>query len=214
MNRSWPSETAFAAAVTAFRLLNRSFKTHINRKLMIEILAEPDTVRITDEDRANGTKIRDYYSKRGLVKILGSDNNTWDQKMITAASSERIDFRDLGLVAFTPESYRRDIRHETAQSRIQWADQTIDWAPESVITFRGEVVRSIFSTKWQQYYVTVLTDANKLVLFPTRKIFNLGDVVQCTGTVRDVVDGNVARIRRPSTALVQAAPVPSYYMEA
>lgn len=213
MNRSWLSETAFAAAVTAFRLLDRSFKTQINRKLMIEILAEPDTARITEEDRATGAKIRDYYSKRGLVKILGANNNDWDQKLIAASSSESIDFRDLGLVAFTPESYRRDLRREIAESRIQWADQTIDWEPESVITFRGEVVRSIYSTKWQQYYVTVLTDTNKLVLFPTRKIFALGDQIQCTGTMRDVVDGNVARIRRPSTALVQDAPVPSYSVE-
>lgn len=189
-------QLAFQAAAAAYRLLDRKFKTQTNRGLMIQILRDrPD--RILPEDITLGDQIRDYYQSRGLVRILEDIKNEYERKLIQAATNDTVDYRELGLIAFTPEGYQRDSRRENAENKLRWADQNIDWNPEDSIQFRGEIVKCVFSTKWSQYYVTALTADNKLVMFPSRVNWTLGDQITGQGTIKGIVDQNVARIRRP-----------------
>lgn len=196
MHQQFDSRQAFHAATAAYRLLDRKFKTQTNRGLMIQILRDqPD--RILLEDITLGDQIRDYYQSRGLIRMLEDIKNDFERNLIQAATNNTVDYRALGLIAFTPEGYQRDSRRENAENKLRWADQNIDWNPEDSIQFRGEIVKCVFSTKWSQYYVTALTADNKLVMFPSRVNWTLGDQIKGSGTVKSIVDQNVARIRRP-----------------
>lgn len=191
------SRNAFHAAVAAYRLLDRKFKTQINRNLMIKLMSSDDQSEISPEDIALGDQIRDYYQSRGLVRLLEDINDDFERNLIQAATNDMVDYRAMGLIAFTPEGYLRDTRRENADNKLRWADQNIDWNPEDQIQFTGEIVKCVFSTKWAQYYVTALTAENKLILFPSRVNWTLGDQIKGSGTVKGIVDQNVARIRRP-----------------
>lgn len=196
MRQQFDSRQAFHAAAASYRLLDRKFKTQTNRSLMIQILRDrPD--RILPEDITLGDQIRDYYQSRGLIRMLEDIKNDFERNLIQAATNNTVDYRALGLIAFTPESYVRDTRRENADNKMRWADQNVDWNPEDTIEFTGEIVKCVFSTKWSQYYVTALTTENKLVLFPSRVNWTLGDQVKGSGTVKSIVDQNVIRIRRP-----------------
>lgn len=200
MTSQFDAREAFHAAAAAYRLLDRTFKTHVNRSMMVRLISqecEQSEQRILPEDAELGDRIRDFYQSRGLVRMLETVTNDFERQMLQAAAKPMLDWRDLGLVAFMPKGYERDFRQETAAGKMRWADAASDWTPGDKIQFRGEVVKSVFSTKWRQYYVTALTEENKLVLFPSRDNLAVGDRVEGTGMIKGVVDENVTRLRFP-----------------
>jgi hypothetical protein len=176
-----PSESA-----TAVQLKRKS-----NRNIMMEALENP--FMITDEDRVAGeaclkflqndltfralqNKLTDF--DRGVIKITA-----WFDRFFPQAHK-----LELATVACLPNSHQRALKRIEEQDRI---NQTAGYigAVGDKVTVNVDIVRCVFSQKWNTYYATAVTDKNKTVFFAIREPLNTGTLLSVQGTVKSHRDG-------------------------
>jgi hypothetical protein len=57
------------------------------------------------------------------------------------------------------------------------------------VTVNVDIVRCVFSQKWNTYYATAVTDKNETVFFSIREPLNTGTLLTLRGTVKAHRDG-------------------------
>jgi hypothetical protein len=176
-----PSESA-----TAVQLKRKS-----NRNIMMEALENP--FMITDEDRVAGeaclkflqndltfralqNKLTDF--DRGVIKITA-----WFDRFFPQAHK-----LELATVACLPNSYQRALKRIEEQDKI---NQTAGYigAVGDKVTVNVDIVRCVFSQKWNTYYATAITSNNETVFFAIREPLNTGTLLSVQGTVKAHRDG-------------------------
>lgn len=191
------TSTVFAVAFSAFRALGNQYvkagtytsdadgkmvPAQSNRDLMAQLLADQST--LTDFDREMGEKIRTHY--KGLMfKILGGKVlNEFDAKALALANGETVSERDLGTVAYLPQGYERATVRQSVEDRIADARGGHIGQVGDKVSFKGEVVRTVFSQQWMCYFVTVITDGDQVVFFSNKSNPEVGSKIACQGTVK------------------------------
>ena len=177
----WPSETA-----TAMQLNRKS-----NRNIMMEALE--NSFMITDEDRAAGVECLKFISNDMTFRALQNKLTDFDRSVmkITAVTdrffpqSHRL---ELATVACLPNSHERALKRITEQDRI---NQTAGYigAVGDKVTVNVDIVRCVFSQKWNTYYATAITSNNETVFFSIREPLNTGIRLAVQGTVKAHRDG-------------------------
>jgi hypothetical protein len=176
-----PSESA-----TAVQLKRKS-----NRNIMMEALENP--FMITDEDRVAGeaclkflqndltfralqNKLTDF--DRGVIKITA-----WFDKFFPQAHK-----LELATVACLPNSHQRALQRIAEQDRLNQTAGLIGAVGDKV-TVTVDIVRCVFSQKWNTYYATAITANNETVFFAIREPLNTGTTLSFRGTVKAHRDG-------------------------
>jgi hypothetical protein len=166
-------------------------KRKSNRNIMMEALENP--FMITDEDRVAGeaclkflqndltfralqNKLTDF--DRGVIKITA-----WFDRFFPQAHK-----LELATVACLPNSYQRALKRIEEQDRI---NQTAGYigAVGDKVTVTVDIVRCVFSQKWNTYYATAITSNNETVFFAIREPLNTGTLLSVQGTVKAHRDG-------------------------
>ena len=191
------TSTAFAIAFAVFRAVGNeyvkagSFTTNSegkmvpqqsNRELMVQMLADQST--LTDFDREMGEKIRTHY--KGLMfKILGGKVlNEFDAKALALANGETVNERDLGTIAYLPQGYERATVRQSVDERLADARGGHIGQVGDKVSFKGEVVRTVFSQQWMCYFVTAITDNDQVVFFSNKSNPEVGSKIAAQGTVK------------------------------
>lgn len=191
------TSTVFAVAFAAYRAVGNEYvkagsftsnsegqmvPQQSNRDLMVQMLADQST--ITDFDREMGEKIRTHY--KGLMfKILGGKVlNEFDAKALALANGETVSERDLGTVAYLPQGYERATVRQSVEDRIADARGGHIAKIGDKVSFKGEVVRTVFSQQWMCYFVTVITDGDQVVFFSNKSSPVVGSKITGQGTVK------------------------------
>jgi hypothetical protein len=177
----WPSETA-----TAMALSRKS-----NRNIMMEALENP--FMITDEDRSAGAECLKFIQNDMTFRALQNKLTDFDRSVmkITAVTdrffpqSHRL---ELATVACLPNSHERALKRIEEQDRI---NQTAGYigAVGDKVTVTVDIVRCVFSQKWNTYYATAITANNETVFFSIREPLNTGTTLTFRGTVKAHRDG-------------------------
>ena len=177
----WPSESA-----TAMQLKRKS-----NRNIMIEALDNP--FMITDEDREAGEACLKFISNDMTFRALQNKLTDFDRSVmkITAVSDRffpQAHKLELATVACLPNSHQRALKRIEEQDRI---NQTAGYigAVGNKVTVDVDIVRCVFSQKWNTYYATAVTDKNETVFFAIREPLNTGTLLSVQGTVKAHRDG-------------------------
>jgi hypothetical protein len=172
----WPSENA-----TAMALSRKS-----NRNIMMEALENP--FMITDEDRVAGAECLKFISNDITFRALQNKLTDFDRSVIkiTAVTdrffpqSHRL---ELATVACLPNSHERALKRIAEQDRINQTAGYIGTVGNKV-TIDVDIVRCVFSQKWNTYYATAVTANNEAVFFSIREPLNTGTLYTVQGTVK------------------------------
>ena len=176
-----PSESA-----TAVQLKRKS-----NRNIMMEALENP--FMITDEDRAAGEQCLKFISNDMTFRALQNKLTDFDRSVmkITAVTDRffpQAHRLELATVACLPNSHQRALKRIEEQDRIKQTAGYIGAVGDKV-TITAEVVRCVFSQKWNTYYATAITANNETVFFAIRQPLNTGTTLSFRGTVKAHRDG-------------------------
>ena len=176
-----PSESA-----TAVQLKRKS-----NRNIMMEALENP--FMITDEDREAGEACLTFLQNDLTFRALQNKLTDFDRGVIkiTAWSGQffpQMHRLELATVACLPNSYQRALKRIEEQDRINQTAGYIGTVGDKV-TVNVDIVRCVFSQKWNTYYATAVTDKNETVFFAIREPLNTGTLLLVQGTVKAHRDG-------------------------
>ena len=176
-----PSESA-----TAVQLKRKS-----NRNIMMEALENP--FMITDEDRSAGEACLKFISNDMTFRALQNKLTDFDRSVmkITAVSDKFFPDThrlELATVACLPNSHTRAMKRIAEQDRLNQTAGYIGTVGDKV-TVTVDIVRCVFSQKWNTYYATGITANNETVFFAIREPLNTGTTLSFRGTVKAHKDG-------------------------
>jgi hypothetical protein len=158
---------------------------------MMEALENP--FMITDEDRVAGAECLKFISNDMTFRALKNQLTDFDRSVIkiTAVSDKffpQAHKLELATVACLPNSYQRALKRIEEQDRINQTAGYIGTVGDKV-TVDVDIVRCVFSQKWNTYYATAVTSNNETVFFSIREPLNTGTLLSVQGTVKAHRDG-------------------------
>jgi hypothetical protein len=197
-----PAEQAWAAAHTAWRLNGNLYLKavtvdsgmHSNKEIMMRIVTETPE-EITDEDRKQGQSARGRLGSAISLRLLKGETLTeWHTMQARLCNLETfVTAHDLAVLASFPQSYHKMLADDSAQDRLsQCAEQAVG---EGRVQLTVEVVKSVFSQKWDCWFVWAVDENNHAVMFSYREEVESGTSLDIVGTVRDF-SNRLSRLNR------------------
>ena len=177
-----PSESA-----TATQLKRKS-----NRNIMMEALENP--FMITDADRQAGAECQRFIQNELTFRALKNQLTDFDRSVmkITAVTERffpQAHRLELATVACLPNSHQRALQRIADQDRLNQTTGAYIGAVGDKVTANVEIVRCVFSQKWNTWYASAITSRNEQVFFAIRENHNAGTHLTVQGTVKAHSDG-------------------------
>ena len=160
-----------------------SYKT--NRQIIDELLK--DTNRITDEDREQGKKVRQYFQAYTFKILKGTKLNDFDNNAMLISNRDMITANfDIAVIASLPSSYERGVKRGNVDQRIKFATGGYIGAPSNRVTLTIEILKINYSQKWNTNYFTGITSEDQVVFFGYNGNgkLDIGDTYTIEGTVK------------------------------
>lgn len=209
------AETVWGAAAYADRINGGEYRKEpeyrmIENRYTQEVIRQPNKIHmweairdnslITNEDRRIGREARDYIRKNLVVKGLKNAMSDFDMALSSSAEMED----------FNTGSDRYEIALVTSQIRAYHQAQKMEAITEDVdatpvdevgakVALRAQVVKAVFSTNYNVYFITAKTESRQMVFFSYRERLAQDSWIDLKGTVkahrRDATQLNRVRIQ-------------------
>ena len=184
------ADDAWAAACQAHRL-NQGYIKNVedapagqaNRNLVTQFLA--DTTQITDEDREQGKKVRQFYQAFTFKILKGIKLSEFDNTAMLIANRETIDTNyDVAVLTSLPSCYERGMKRQTVDQRIAFAQGGLIGRVGDKVSLSIEVIKTIFSQQWNTHYSSGITSDDQVVFFAYKQELEVGKQFDIYGTVK------------------------------
>ena len=166
-------------------VLNPDVICKSNRQITFELLEDP--ARITDENREQGKKVRQYYQAYTFKILKGIKLGDFDNNAMLLSNRDVINSNyDMAVVVSLPASYERGVKRSDVDQRVKFATGGYIGKPTDKITVTIEVLKTVYSQKWNTNYFTGITTDDQIVFFAyngTGKL-DIGDTYTIQGTVK------------------------------
>ena len=170
-------------------------ETKLSNRMIVEQLLS-DTFIITDEDRAQGKKVRAFYQALTFKILQGKQLNEFDNTAMLIANRDIITSTyDIAVIASLPSCYERGVVRQSADQRVNFATGGFIGKATDKVTLSIEVLKSIYSMKWGTNYITGITSDDQVVFFPYKELLEAGKVLTINGTVKGHRD-NTTQLNR------------------
>ena len=192
---NYNADDVWSAACAAQRI-NRSYiklsvisesdpaTTKLSNRMIVEQLLA-DLSGITDEDREQGVKVRAFYQAYTFKILQGKQLSDFDNTAMLIANREVITGNyDVAVIASLPSCYERGVVRQSADQRINFATGGFIGKANDKVTASIEVLKSVFSMKWNTNYVTGITTDDQVVFFAYKESLDIGKVLNINGTVK------------------------------
>ena len=154
-----------------------------NRMIVEQLLA--DLSGITDKDREQGKKVRAFYQAYTFKILQGKQLSDFDNNAMLIANREVITGNyDVAVIASLPSCYERGVVRQSADQRVNFATGGFIGKANDKVTASIEVLKSVFSMKWNTNYVTGITTDDQVVFFAYKESLDIGKVLNINGTVK------------------------------
>lgn len=187
------ADDVWAAAVQAQRINGRYIKNladvaegqtaKTNRQIVESLLA--DTSGITDEDREQGKKVRSFFQAYTFKilqgKALSEFNNT---AMLISNRDVITSVYDIAVIASLPSGYERGTKQQSVAQRINFARGGYIGEVGIKVSLNIEVLKQMWSEKWNTWYLTGITDEDQVVFFAIRTQYDIGTHLTIQGAVK------------------------------
>lgn len=159
----------------------RNLKT--NRKIVEELLA--DTTKITQEDREQAEIVRRYFKSITFKIIEGKTISEFMRTAMHVADKDEItSVYDLATIISLPATYERASKRDSLDNRIKWARGGYVGVVNEHIDLKIEIVKRLWSQKWNTWYLTGITEDDQAVYFAFKRQVEIGDTMCITGKVK------------------------------
>jgi hypothetical protein len=192
---NYNADDVWGAAVAAQRINGKYVKlsmisesdpaiTKLSNRMIVEQLLA-DTFLITDEDREQGVKVRAFYQAYTFKILQGKQLSDFDNNAMLIANREVITGNyDVAVISSLPSCYERGVVRQSADQRINFATGGFIGKANDKVTASIEVLKSVFSMKWNTNYVTGITTDDQVVFFAYKEALDIGKVLDIQGTVK------------------------------
>jgi hypothetical protein len=155
-----------------------------NREIIVSLME--DTTQITDENREQGKKVRQYYQGLTFKVLKGIKLNDFDNNVMLISNRDVITENfDLAVIASLPNSYVRAVARDNVDQRIKFATGGYISTPGLKATLiKLEVLKSIFSHRYNVNFITGVTPADEVVFFSYKDSIPVGENIIVNGTVK------------------------------
>ena len=155
-----------------------------NREIIVSLME--NTNEILDENREQGLKVRQYYQGLTFKVLKGIKLNDFDNNVMVISNRDVITENfDLAVIASLPNSYVRAVHRDNVDQRIKFATGAYISKPGLKATLiKLEVLKSIFSTKYDVHFITGVTPADEVVFFSYKESIPVGQNIIVNGTVK------------------------------
>ena len=154
-----------------------------NRMIVEQLLA--DLSGITDKDREQGKKVRAFYQAYTFKILQGKQLSDFDNTAMLIANREVITGNyDVAVIASLPSCYERGVVRQSADQRVNFATGGFIGKVNDKVSVSIEVLKSVFSMKWNTNYVTGITSADQVVFFAYKSDLPIGKMFDIYGTVK------------------------------
>jgi len=165
-----------------------------NRMIVEQLLA--DTFNITNEDREQGKKVRAFYQALTFKILQGKKLNEFDNNAMLIANRDVISGNyDIAVIASLPSCYERGVVRQSADQRINFAKGGFIGKINDKVSVSIEVLKSVYSQKWNTNYITGITGDDQVVFFAYKSELPVGKMLDIYGTVKSHRD-NTTQLNR------------------
>ena len=144
-----------------------------------------DASRITPPDMETGRLALDYVRKSLVIKGLKGNMSEFDQALSHVVEMEQFltgaDRYEIALVTSQIRAWREGTRMEAV---LEDVDRTPVAAVGERVQLDVTVVKAVYSTNYNVYFITAKTDHNQMVFFSYRERLPVGDRCEIKGTVK------------------------------
>jgi hypothetical protein len=150
------------------------------------------------EDVDRGILVRDHFRGK-VMDLLAGKANDFTQVAIAATETDVFSSKDrlaFAIVASLPNSYERDVKRETVDNRVSSAVGGPIGSVGDKVSVTAEVLKSVFSMKWNTHYVTAITNDEQVVFFAYKEALPVGGIYNLKGTVKTHRDQGVTQLNR------------------
>lgn len=190
---SYTADDVWAAACQAQQINGEYVKASMpndvlrstNRAIVELLLADP--TKITDESRAQGKKVRQYYQAFTFKVLKGTKLSEFDKYAMVLSNSDVIETAySLAVIISLPQSYERGVKRDNVDQRVKFATGGYIGNVGDKVTLTIEVVKTVYSQKWNTSYFTGITHEDQIVFFAYNHIdrLEIGDTYTIQGTVK------------------------------
>jgi hypothetical protein len=189
------ADTVWSAACAAQRINGSYIKlsmisesdpdlTKLSNRMIVERLLV-DQSGITDEDREQGVKVRAFYQAFTFKILKGTRLSEFDNNAMLIANRDVIEGTyDVAVISSLPSCYERGVVRQSADQRINFATGGFIGKANDKVNASIEVLKSVFSMKWNTNYVTGITSDDQVVFFAYKEALDIGKVLDIQGTVK------------------------------
>lgn len=191
------ADLAWSAAFAAFRINGDYLKTPeknsegkivkpMNRELVQ--LALYDASMITDSDRKQAQKARQYISNVTTLEALKGALTEWGQISARICSLDKITSNyDIAVITAMPKSYVNSLKKEKVDARLRKCEGHVGKVGDKV-ELPVEVLRHNYSAKFNTWFISGITNDNRAVHFAYREAVKPNQTVTVRGTVKRHTD--------------------------
>ena len=144
-----------------------------------------DASRITPADMETGRLALDYVRKSLVIKGLKGTLSEFDQALSHVVEMEQFltgaDRYEIALVTSQIRAWREGTRMEAVLADV---DRTPVAAVGERVQLNVQVVKAVYSTNYNVYFITAKTDSNQMVFFSYREKLPVGDRREIKGAVK------------------------------
>jgi hypothetical protein len=155
-----------------------------NRVITERLLANPE--QISEESRQVGGVMRRYFQGLTFKLIEGKKLTPFMQSAFDAANKDEITSKyDLAVIVSLPATYEKSTKREDIDRRINWARGGFIGSVGDKVEERIEIVRKIWSQKWNTWFYSGINDKDQVLFFAHMKTqLDVGSHVTVQGVVK------------------------------
>lgn len=165
-----------------------------NRMIVEELLADP--TQITQENRDQGVIVQRYFHGLTFKLVEGKSLSPFLQGAYDASCKNTITNKlDLAIIASLPATYEKMSKRDETDRRVQWARGGYVGDIGDKITTEIEIVKRVFSQKWNTWFITGINDNDQALFFAYKHEIEIGSRVTIQGVVKGTRD-DISQLNR------------------
>lgn len=154
-----------------------------NRQIVESLLVDPRL--ITEEDMEQGRKVRAFYQAYTFKILKGIKLSEFDNTAMLLANRDYVESKyDIAVIASLPSCYERGVKRQTVDQRIAFATGGMVGKIGDKVSCTIEVLKSVYSQKWNTHYITGITSDDQVVFFAYKEELATGQQRDIYGTVK------------------------------
>jgi hypothetical protein len=185
------TDEVFAAACAAQRINGQYVKAVVtgtnqktNRQIAEDLLKDPAQIAL--DDREQGLRVRQYFKGLTFKVIEGKQLSDFSRNAMDIAGKDTVDSTyELAVAVSLPASYEKSSKRDDIERRIKFATGEHVGAEGDKVTLNIEVLRQLWSEKYNTWYITGITGDDQVVFFAIRTQYDVGTHLTIQGSVKN-----------------------------